>query len=468
MLSGIWKEFLEIVRAEAGSQVVETWLKAVVLERWDAVRQTAYIKAPNSFVKDWVSGKYQSLFKLHLGRLLNVDRVELYFYVANATQAVDHAIDLVAESTPSLERPIKALVPGKLPNLMKAELRQLSKNSQVTINPSYTFDSFIVGPSNSLAHAAAMAVAEQPGTLYNPLFIYGASGLGKTHLLHAIGNLIAAQTPDKLVVYQTADRFVNEFISAIRFNRMFAFREKYRYVDVLLIDDIQFISNKDQTQEVFFHIFNTLHETNKQIVFTSDTYPNDLKGISERLRSRMAWGLVTDIYVPTIETKVAILKKKAEQNRETLDDEVAMFIAGQGNLNIRQLEGALIRVIAFAHLTGQPITSILAHKVLDVVVEASPNNLTLTKIAQVVASSYDCTLERLRSRDRDKELVFVRQLAMYLMKRLTDKSLKEIGQFLNRKDHSTVIHAVDKLEDLIQGDSELQARVASLRQELVG
>ena len=223
MLPGIWKEFLEIVRAEAGSQVVETWLKAVVLDRWDAVSQTAYIKAPNSFVRDWVSSKYQSLFKLHLGRLLSVDKMELCFYVASATLVVakiEPEVNLVSSPIEADVALSKSLVPGKLPSAIKVELRQLSKTSQNTINPSYTFDSFVVGPSNSLAHAAAMAVAEQSGKLYNPLFIYGASGLGKTHLLHAIGNHVASGAPHKVVAYQTADRFVNEFISAIRFNQL--------------------------------------------------------------------------------------------------------------------------------------------------------------------------------------------------------------------------------------------------------
>lgn len=463
MLQGIWDEFLLIVRQEAGSQVVETWLKAVVLEQWDALNKTAHIKAPNSFVKDWIKNNYLNLFNMHLCRLLNVKDIKIAFFVGQ------HKTEVVASAVETVEQDkgkANLIIPGKLPVSPSVQSLQSTKKDQSVINPNYCFENFIVGPSNSLAHAAALAVAEKPGILYNPLFIYGSSGLGKTHLLHAIGNKIKALNHHKVIVYQTADRFVNEFISAIRFNRMFAFREKYKMVDVLLIDDIQFIANKDQTQEAFFHIFNSLHDSHKQIIFSSDNYPKDLKGITERLRSRMEWGLVADIYIPTIETKIAILKKKAEQNKEILPDDVAYLIASQANANIRQLEGCLVRVIAFAHLTGQKISKPLAERVLGAVISPEMCNLTLNKIAQTIASNYAYTIDQLRSQERGRDIAFVRQLVMYLMKKLTDRSLREIGQFLNRKDHSTVLHAIKKIEDLLKSDLKLQKEVESIKKEL--
>lgn len=466
MLQAIWKEFLEIVRQEVGSQVVETWLKAVLLTRWDALEQTAHVKAPNSFVRDWVKSNYLNLFSLHLGRLLNVNGLKVSFFIEQERVVASEPVLVDDFEMPDELNKTSLIVPGKLPTASSSNNLATTKRLPSSINPNYHFNSFVVGPSNSLAHAAALAVAERPGILYNPLFIYGSSGLGKTHLLHAIGNRIKSDWPAKVVIYQTADRFVNEFISAIRFNRMFAFREKYKMVDVLLIDDVQFIANKDQTQEAFFHIFNSLYDAHKQIVFSSDCYPKDLKGISERLRSRMEWGLVTDIYVPTIEMKVAILKKKAEQNQQDLTDEVANLIASQANANIRQLEGCLIRVIAFAHLTGQPISRALVLRVLGAVTEPIVNAVGFDRIAQTVASNYSYTLDQLRSRERGKDLSFVRQLTMFLMKELTDRPLREIGQFLGRSDHSTVLHAVHKVNQMLKGDPKLQQEVALFKKEL--
>ena len=472
-MQGIWEEFLIIVRQEAGSQVVETWLKAVVLQQWDSLNKVVHLKAPNSFVRDWIKNNYLNLFELHLSRLLNVKEIKIAFFIGaqqidkQGPLDIDHKTlnvdnNLVSDVAAIVNHKAHVIIPGKLPTVLKQGL-QVVKKDNASINPAYCFDNFIVGPSNSLAHAAALAVAENPGYLYNPLFIYGASGLGKTHLLHAIGNKIKEKLAGKMVVYQTADRFVNEFISAIRFNRMFAFREKYKLVDVLLIDDIQFIANKDQTQEAFFHIFNSLYDAHKQIIFSSDCYPKDLKGITERLRSRMESGLVADIYVPTVETKVVILKKKAEQNKEHLSDEVSYFIASHANANIRPLEGCLVRVVAFAHLTGQPISKALAERVLGVMMERNMQSLTLNKIAQTIASNYAYTIDQLRSKERGRDISFVRQLVMYLMKQMTTSSLREIGQFLNRKDHSTVLHAVNKIDVMLRNDLKLNKEVEAIK-----
>lgn len=440
---GIWDQFLSIVREEAGSRVVETWFKAVTLYQWEPSCQTVYLQAPNTFVKDWIVGNYLNLIQLHLGRLLSVASPKVIFLDASLKEPASPCD--VHEHQPR-SRAGDTLVPAVLDKPQKALMQHMQSKNRSSFNVSYQFDTFVVGPSNSLASAAAQAVTEKPGSLYNPLFIYGDSGLGKTHLLHAIGNGIRTRHGKASVLYQTADRFVNEFINAIRFDRMYKFQAKYQSVDVLLIDDIQFISNKEQTQEAFFHIFNSLYDSHKQIVFSSDTYPQNIAGIAERLRSRLAWGLVTDIHTPSLETKVAILKRKADLHSEQLDDDVAHFIATHVESNIRELEGALIRVLAFAALTKQPVTLDLAHKVLFRVQEQEVHGANFNQVIKCVAKHYPYTLHDLCSKRRDKNLSFARQVAMFLMKRATDKSLREIGSFLGGRDHSTVLHALEKVE----------------------
>lgn len=333
-------------------------------------------------------------------------------------------------------------------------------------NNNYSFDNFVVAQSNSLAYAAAHAVTEKPGQLYNPLFIYGKSGLGKTHLLHAIGGAIKQRNQKAVVLYQTTDRFVSEFINAIRFNKVHQFEAKYQGADVLLIDDVQFISHKGQTQEAFFHIFNLLYDAHKQIVFSSDTFPQDMDGIAERLRSRFAWGLVTDIYEPSLETKVAILKKKAESSNEMVGDDALYFIAEQVTSNIRELEGALVRVIAFASLTQQAITLELAQRVLDRVPVKKDKTVDFEAIIKVVNKNYGSTTAELCSKSRNKHIAFTRHIAMYFMKQLTEKSLRDIGQFLGGRDHTTVVHALDKIERHIQDNPSFGLELKRIEQEL--
>ena len=309
-------------------------------------------------------------------------------------------------------------------------------------------------------------MCEKLGSLYNPLFIYGDSGLGKTHLLHAIGNEVRQVVNNASVLYQTADKFVNEFINAIRFNKVMQFKAKYKQLDVLLIDDIQFISNKEQTQEIFFHIFNTLHDQQKQIVFSSDTEPGGIGGLAERLRSRFAWGLVSDIQVPTIETKIAILKHKVEQNGMILSDEAIEYIASNDILNIRELEGALIRISAFATLTNKPIDVDLVEKVLHKKGASHSKVINLPQITKIIIKHYRFTLAELRSARRNKHLTHARQIAMYLMKKYTNRSLNEIGTFLGRKNHSTVIHAIQKVEDQARTNALLYKELQQLEREL--
>ncbi len=453
MLERIWDEFLTIIEEEVGTRVVETWFKAVSLHQWDALKKEITVCAPNAFVRDWIHNKYKDCICLHLKRLLNVDELRLHF--------TDTKKNVKKEST--------SFVPAQIVSEEKKEKRQQNALSVMQqrgyTNRSYCFSTFVVGPANSFAYAAAKAVTEQPGVLYNPLFIYGDSGLGKTHLLHAIGNQIRNQSKAS-VLYQTADRFVSEFINAIRFNKIHRFQQKYKSVDVLLVDDIQFISNKDQTQEAFFHIFNTLYDARKQIVFTSDTYPQNINGLANRLQSRLACGLITDIRIPTIEEKVVILKKKAELSNETLTDEVAYFISSQNVPNIRELEGALIRVMAFAALTRQPISLDLVKKVLLHVANPQPKAASFEQVARCVSRYYSYSLEQLLSRNRNKQLSFARQVAMFLMKQVMNKSARDIGQFLGGRDHTTVLHAIHKIEHCVIVNAQLKETIHKIEREL--
>jgi chromosomal replication initiator protein len=458
----IWQEFLKIIKDEAGSRVVDTWLKAVTLLKWDSLNKIIYIQAPNNFVKDWLKTHYNELFSLHLKRLLNVDNISIVF--------VDQSKDInnIEQSNSEIleEKKINVYVRNKMPTTKNNLIRRPSGY----INSNYKFRTFVVGPNNSLAYSAAYAITQKPGQLYNPLFIYGQSGLGKTHLLHAIGNQIINEQKGAVVLYQTADRFVNEFINAIRFDKIHFFKEKYKGVDVLLIDDIQFISNKEQTQEAFFHIFNTLYEAHKQIVFTSDNYPKDIQGLAERLRSRLEWGLITDIHAPTLETKIAILKKKLEMSNENINEDVLYFIASRAESNVRELEGSLIRVLAFANLTNQIITLDMAKKVLgDIPIRKNimETKINFSDIAKVLSKKYSYSLTDLQSKDKNKDLSFVRQIAMYLMKQMTDKSLQEIAFFLKRKNHSTIIHAIDKIKELREKDFSLNSNLKQLEKEIL-
>ena len=456
MVRDIWTEFLKIVKEEAGSRVVETWFKAVSLQRWDAHEKSAYLQAPNAFVLDWIKGNYIPLIELHLKRLLNVDHVKVVFI-----EHVAEVVSCVPKEPTSHElihiNPAQKIVPADGGYNKK----------KINAHRTYSFDTFVVGPNNSLAYAAAQAVADKPGSIYNPLFIYGDSGLGKTHLLHAIGNEIKVHHKKASVLYQTADRFVNEFINAIRFDKVHQFQSKYKTVDVLLIDDIQFISNKEQTQEAFFHIFNTLYDAQKQIVFTSDAFPHDISGIAERLKYRLSWGLVVDMHVPTLETKIAILKKKADMHEEVLSDEVAHFIATRVIANVRELEGSLIRVMAFASLTKQEITVELAQKVLVRTQQVTKAAVGLERIVKVVSKNYSYDLNALRSKNRSKELSFVRHVTMFLMKKITDKSLRDIGIFLGGRDHSTVMHALDKVQLYAQENNEFQTKLRQLEEDII-
>ncbi|MBM3893902.1 chromosomal replication initiator protein DnaA [Candidatus Dependentiae bacterium] len=484
----IWDEFLKIIKAEAGSQVVETWFKAVCLESWNPGSSLATLRVPNQFVSRWIQDHYIELLKTHLGRLLNTHTIRLSFEISpqkeNAQRArtimpasVIHDPELANEpiitlplqhTRPAASSPPRppVLVQHKSEELIISE-RATKKRTGSALNPTYQFDNFVVGPSNSLAHAAAYAICENIGKVYNPLFIYGGTGLGKTHLMHAIGNEVTKRNPDLMVRYETADTFINNFINSIRYDRSDQFRSRYQTVDLILFDDIQFLSNKEQTQESFFHIFNVLYEQQKQIVLSSDTFPKEIHGLQSRLKSRMEWGLVADIQTPDIETKIAILTKKSEAHHISLPEDVAEFIAARVVSNIRELEGALIRISAFASLTNQHISLEMARKVLLNLNEPKREGVMLETIIKVVAKHYDTGINDIRSKKRHQDISLVRQITFYLMKKMSNCSLQIIGSYVGGRDHSTVIHAIGKVEAMLAGDPTLGIKIKAMEQDIL-
>lgn len=477
MTETLWQEFLKIIRAEVGNHVVETWFKAIQCSRWDSLSKVVYVQAPNHFVQEWVSQKYIHLFQHNLARLLNEQSVSVVFLDI-------HNQPLEAQK-PSRESEIqnfslqqkKVYEPAKIIRTEeKASVESYSSRALVSkmkqrggmLNEQYRFETFVVGPSNTLAFSAARAAAEHPGKLYNPLFIYGSSGLGKTHLLHAIGHAIKDYYKKSVILYQSADRFVHEYVTAIRLNKIYHFEAKYKDVDVLLVDDVQFISNKEQTQETFFHIFNTLHQANKQIVFTSDFMPRDIVGLAQRLRSRLEGGLIADIQSPTLETMMAIVQKKGESFGHAVPDDLAHFIASRGCCNVRELEGMLIRVIACASLNQESLSVELGMRVLTHAEhkQNQKKTLSLLFIAATVAKQYGYTIQDLRSTQRHKDIVQVRHIALYCMKKLTLHSLREIGKFLDRRHHSTVLHAFETIKMRVETNVQFAQELEKIEKKL--
>ena len=462
----IWEEFLNLIKADAGSQVVETWFKAVCLQNWDKENNIATLQMPNQFVKNWIQEHYLVLIKTHLSRLLHTTDIVLSLTCKNTTDAERTILpaSVITQERSGISG--TALVPHK--KSLPEKTIQINKTNKISkLNSAYVFDSFVIGPTNSLAQAAAYAVSQNLGRVYNPLFIYGGTGLGKTHLLHSIGNKARRLNPKTVVRYETSDHFITEFITSIRCDKMMKFRERFQKVDLLLLDDIQFLSKKEQTQEAFFHIFNTLHQSNKQIVLSSDTFPKEIAGLQNRLRSRLEWGLVADIQMPDLETKIAILEKKAESQEITLPLEVAQFIAARILSNIRELEGALVRIGAFSALTNQTITLELAQRVLLYLPERKREGVELEKILNVVAKHYEVSPKDLKSKKRNKHIVNIRQVSLYLMKKLTFSSLQEIGESVGGRDHSTVIHAISKIESMIAEDMALNQKIKVIEQTII-
>jgi chromosomal replication initiator protein len=404
-------------------------------------RSSITVRVPDVSFQEWLSKHYGAVISEAMAEL-NRPNTTVHFVSESAADGA--TIPLNADETAAFDSGAVAAPPG--------------------LNPRYTFDTFIVGSSNQFAHAACRAVAELPSRSYNPLFIYGGVGLGKTHLMHAVGQYVLRHDPGLKLTYISSERFMNEMINAVRYDRVLDFRERYRTVDVLLVDDIQFLAGKEGTQTEFFHTFNALYDSQKQIVLSSDHPPHEIPSLEERLRSRFEWGLTADIQSPDLETKVAILKKKAETESVPLPDNVAMYIAGKIKSNIRELEGSLIRLIAFASLTGQDITLPLAQEVLRNILDHEEKAVTIEIIQKFVADYYNLKLVELKSRNNSKSVAMPRQVAMYLCKSLTHASLPEIGRSFGGKHHSTVIHSIRKVEDLRKRDSDFNSLIGNFLQ----
>ncbi|OGQ21832.1 MAG: chromosomal replication initiation protein DnaA [Deltaproteobacteria bacterium RIFCSPLOWO2_02_FULL_44_10] len=419
-----------------------TWFEPIEAAKREGENFTLVV--PNKFVADWIQDYYHDLIKQELKALTNLDH-RIQFEVREETE---HANE--------------TSVSGNVEKVLPERIRNISH-----LNPKYTFDRFVVGSSNQFAHAASKATAELPGGNYNPLFLYGGVGLGKTHLLHAIGLDILRQRPELSIVYVSSERFMNELINAIRYEKTAEFRRKYRDMcDVLLIDDIQFIAGKERTQDEFFHTFNTLHEAQKQLVMTSDKSPKDIQGLEERLRSRFEWGLIADIQAPDLETRIAILKKKADAEKLGCPDDVAMFLASSIKSNVRELEGSLLRLNAFASLTKSPLSVDFAREVLKNVIDDRRQPCSIEAIQRTVATFYQVNVSDLKSPRRVRSFSYPRQIAMYLCKKHAGASFPEIGQRFGGKDHTTVIHACRKIEKLLQADIKLKNDIESLEKNL--
>jgi chromosomal replication initiator protein len=438
-LSNMWDQLLARVETKVNHHSYYTWFKPTCFLQDDG--RTVTVKVPNPMVGTWLTRHYTAVLQEAL-RELGRNGTVLKFVTMEGPEPADGGV-VAAEAEPDLPAP---------PDLESTILVG-------GLNGRYSFDNFIVGPSNQFAHAACRAVAEAPSRSYNPLFIYGGVGLGKTHLMHAIGQYVLNHVPNLKLTYISSERFMNEMINAVRFDRILDFRERYRNVDVLLVDDIQFLAGKEGTQTEFFHTFNALYDSQKQIVISSDCPPHEIPSLEERLRSRFEWGLIADIQPPDLETKVAILKKKAEAEAVPLPDNVALYIAGKIKSNIRELEGSLIRLIAYASLTGTEISLPLAQDVLKNILDHDEKAVTIEVIQKHVADYYQLKLTELRSRNNSKSIAMPRQIAMFLCKALTNASLPEIGRSFGGKHHSTVIHSIRKVEDLRKRDSHFNSLI---------
>ncbi len=445
-MSSIWQETLEKLQKDLNPQHFSTWIKPIRLVSIE--RDVVRIAVPNRFFLSWIRDNYADLIQETLS---DIGAVSYQLQIEVARPAEEQ------QSEPS---------PGKTAPAVEIKRPATTNPGVYNLNRKYTFASFISGSSNQFAYAAARAVASNPATTYNPLFIYGGVGLGKTHLINAIGNAILEENPDMRVCYYTSEKFMNELINSLRYAKMDEFRKKFRSMDVLLIDDVQFIAGKERTQEEFFHTFNALYESHKQIVVTSDKFPKEIPGLEERLRSRFEWGLIADIQAPDVETKQAILKMKAEQNGIDLPENVALFLANSVSSNIRELEGYLVRLGAYASLTSTPITLAMAREVLKNILVEKRRELSIEEIQKTVATHFGIKVSDLKSAKRLKALVLPRQVAMYLCRQLTSCSYPDIGDKFGGKDHSTIIHAIKKIESKMAEDMQLSATVASIRSSL--
>ena len=455
-LENFWDQVLERLQLQLSRPTFETWIKSATAEELDDKRLV--ICTPNTFARSWIQKYYLKAIADVVEELLG-HAVEIHIFVRPGSDAetLPDSMDVlwplpVEPSAPAADQPAST-----------AKLRHTE------LNHKYVFSRFVVGATNRMAHAASLAVAESPGREFNPLFLCGGVGLGKTHLMHAIGHSIKQRNSGLRVSYITSEKFMNELINAIRYDKTQSFREKYRSIDVLLMDDVQFMAGKERTQEEFFHTFNQLHNDQKQIVITSDCPPRDIPTLEERLHSRFEWGLIADIEPPDLETKVAILKRKADLDGIFLSDEIAMYIAGKIRSNVRELEGSLVRLVAISSLRGVPISKMLAQDAMKNIIDSErPEGLTMDRIARTVASHYKMTVEELKSKNNSRAIAVPRQVAMYLCKRLTKHSYPEVGREFGGKHHTTVMHSFEKVDALIKEDSNFHRTVSELIDVLCG
>ncbi len=424
--SGAWDRVREVLSRELSDQSFQTWIEPVACVEFSEIE--IKLGVPDNYYGIWLKNHYEELIKSTAKDLFGSVKTVLYEVVSTI-------------------KPADSIAPSVKPNVtLPAEKKGSTTPSKtIGLNNKYTFDQFVIGPGNRFAHAAAMAVAEAPAKNYNPLFIYGPVGLGKTHLMQSIAQEIKRVNPDFKILYISSEKFTNQLISSIQTRSTQAFRSRYRSLDLLLIDDIHFIAGKESTQEEFFHTFNTLYDAHKQIVVSSDRPPKEIPSLEERLVSRFGWGLVTDIQPPDFETRVAILKKKMEKETVFVPDDVMYFIASKIKSNIRELEGALIRVVAYCTLTGESMSLKIAQDILQASVKEEEQNITIEKIQRLVAEYYNLNVSDLRSKSRSKSIAKPRQMAMYLIRTLTPHSLPEIGEYFGGRDHTTVLHAVNKI-----------------------
>jgi chromosomal replication initiator protein len=453
-LRQLWSAALGELQVGLPRATYDTWFKDTqALSEEDDV---FLIGVPNAFAREWLENKFRTQVRATLQRL--VGRTVDVRFVTSAGTAATRANGASGGTTPTG-------VSSASSQTAATERRDPALTA--ILNARYTFSNFVVGSNNRLAHAAALSVAERPGHSYNPLFVYGPSGLGKTHLMHAIGHAVIARHPKKRVAYATSEKFTNEFINSIRAQKGEDFRERYRRIDVLLIDDIQFIAGKEGTQEEFFHTFNAIHEEGKQIVISSDRPPKAITQLEDRLRSRFEWGLIADISTPDLETRIAILRAKAEAQNIGVPPAVIDFLAQRIVSNIRELEGALTRIVAYASLNAVPVTTQLAQDMLQNILY-NPQRKTLSpeRIVETVAKYYGVPLEQMKGKARDKQIVLPRQIAMYLMREETEAPLLRIGEALGGRDHSTVLHGCEKIEREMAQNDDFRRDVGALREML--
>ncbi len=465
-----WEEILQAIGRKLNKQCVDTWFRPVRYEHCDYASHALQLYAPSMFIQDWLVTNYSELLREAMAEC-SLEALHIEWRIGDEDDgavpepvAEYQVMDAIGLSTTKSRKPslFQILEEAEDEGIVSrpAEHPASIEQMELPLNNKYSFESFVVGTCNQFAHAAALAITEAPGKTYNPLYIYGGVGLGKTHLMHAAGQAIKERNRYMRLLYISAEKFMNELINAIRYDKTQIFREKYRSIDVLLIDDIQFMAGKERTQEEFFHTFNALYDGQKQIVITSDCPPREIPTLEERLHSRFEWGLIADIEPPDLETKVAILRRKAESEQVELPDDVALFMASKVRSNIRELEGSLVRLVAIASLRGLPITRGLAQDALRNITEAEqPVGISIGHIQRVVATHYQLRIEELKSKSNSRPIAFPRQVAMYLCKRLTKNSFPEIGREFSGKHHTTVIHSVEKIEELISRDKDFHRHI---------